>query len=339
MENIVRLVNEYNELLENIDAETDITIKMELEEKKDKLLSNLRNELVLEHQRGNTSEQFIRLYSEFEAVTTMEMKPSDKSDKVKQDDDKEKTVYTLASDKIISSVDGSEIDISNLSRIDKIKTIYDHTGIEITIEDPEIVKLCEQRCQEFLRGCQPSAYIQKYGANWQEQVAQIYKSNYLATVHRCIANGLNEVDEKNRIREKELSSEVEIVKKREEEALKENEKLKETVDELEGVVTRLQFENKEELTKYKEIINRMIKNNSEDKSTYYSDGTVRPDMSFDEYDRYTTYRDGRANETGMQQRVNDIVHIHDSLSASEYATRQEELEQVFGQTEEKPKTR
>ena len=37
----------------------------------------------------------------------------------------------------------SEIDLSKMSRIEKIKTIYEHTGTEITIEDPEIIALCD----------------------------------------------------------------------------------------------------------------------------------------------------------------------------------------------------
>lgn len=50
----------------------------------------------------------------------------------------------------------------------------------------------------------------------------------------------------------------------------------------------------------------------------YTDGTPGTIMPNDEYGRFTTYRD-RSDETGMQQRVNDIAHVHEPLSGSELA--------------------
>ena len=146
-----------------------------------------------EMKRGNATLEFIKIHSEFDGTVDFESKPEEDKEII-QDDDDNKNMYSLSSDKITSLLTNEEIDLSKMSRIEKIKTIYEHTGVEINVEDPEIVALCEKRCQEFLRGCVPSVYEQKYGENWQEVVSKIYKESYIVTVHGCISKGLNEVD-------------------------------------------------------------------------------------------------------------------------------------------------
>jgi len=307
MDSINRLIMEYNQLSEDIKLESDQTIKNELQGKLNGLTSKIREELKNEQLRGNNSEEFIRLSSAFDATSTLDDK--NKKEEVVVEEES----YTLSSDKIISKYTGEEINLSDLSRIDKIKTIYDHTGIEISNEDPRIITSCEQGFQKFLRGCSPSIYIQKYGENWQKEVEQIYKSTYLSTVQRCIANGLNEVDEKNREKEKLLTLELEKSEQEKEQLMSEIDSLKEEVRELNDEMQLIHEERKNELVHYKEAILELSKN----KPSTYQDETIRKDVDFNEYDRYTTYRSNRASETGMQERVNDIAHVHDPLSTNE----------------------
>jgi len=274
MENINALLEKYNEINEIVKKEEDVKIKEQMQKELSSITSMLQEELKKEQQRGNTSEEFIQLCSKFDAITTMEQK--DKEDEhsnseVDKETNQDKN-YSLVSDKIISDYDGSEIDLSNLSRIDKIKIIYDHTGVEINNQDPEVLKLCDVRFQEFLRGCSPVAYEQKYGKNWLEVVEQIYKSNYLETVQRCISNGLNEVDEKNRIREKSLTKELEQSEKEKEKLIIEVQDLKKEVVELSAVVEHIQNERKKELENYKQML---IKNNFDENNliTYSNSST------------------------------------------------------------------
>lgn len=253
MESINLLLEKYNKLNESIKTEEDIKVKTQLQQELSNLTLAIQDELKKEHQRGNNSKEFIQLCSRFDAVTTME-RSNDKNENIKNEPE---INYTLASGKVISAYDGSEIDISNLSRIEKIKTIYDHTGVEINNQDPEVLKLCDLRFQEFLRGCNPATYQQKYGENWQKAVEQIYKSNYLETVQRCIANGLNEVDEKNRIREKSLSQELKESEKEIAQLTSEVNGLKEEIVQLNGTIEEIQIQRKGELESYKEVISSM----------------------------------------------------------------------------------
>ena len=228
MDNINRLINEYNQLSEDIKLESDQNLKNELQSKLDDLTSKIREELYNEQLRGNNSEDFIRLCGAFDAITTIDDKDKKEVEVVQEDKEE---IYTLASTKI-TSYNGEEIDLSNLSRIDKIKTIYEHTGIEINNQDPEIVKLCELRFEQFLRGCNSYMYIQKYGDNWQQTVEQIYKSTYLATVQKCIANGLNEVDEKNKEKVSYLTDKLEQIETEKKNQVSEIETLKKGIIEI-----------------------------------------------------------------------------------------------------------
>lgn len=330
MENINSLLEKYNKINESIKKEEDIKSKEHLQKELSNLTLEIQEELRKEHQRGNVSEEFIQLCSRFDAITTIESKDKEEVYNKEENIEKENSKnYTLASNKIVSDYDGSEIDISNLSRIEKIKAIYDHTGVEINNQDSEILELCELRFQEFLRGCNPSTYQQKYGQNWKEAVEQIYKSNYLSTVQRCIANGLNEVDEKNRLREKSLTKELEESEKEIDMLTNEVRELREEVVELTDTVRQIQEERKEELEQYKRIMTSMIENNSKNEDRIYSDGTVKPDMSDDEYSRYTTSRKNRSRETGMQQRVNDAAHVHSPLDSRDKERLQNKYEKVF----------
>ena len=348
MENINQLIEEYNRINETIKKEEDIKNKEQLEQELSNITLVIQEELKKEQQKGNTSEEFIQLCSKFDAITTIERKSKEDTYSSPIDvENIENKNYTLTSNKIISDYDGSEIDISNLSIIEKIKAIYDHTGVEINNQDPEILKLCDSRFQEFLRGCNPSIYQQKYGQNWKEAVEQIYKSNYLETVQKCIVNGLNEIDEKNRISEKKLSAQLEESEKEIDALTNEVRELKKEVVELTSTVKQIQFERKEELEQYKIIMTAMIKNNSEDKNRFYFDGTIKPDMEEDEYGRYTTSRKNRSRETGMQQRINDAAHVHSSLDSRDKERLQNKYEKVFGELpiqeevmeEDKPKSR
>lgn len=269
-----------------------------------------------------------------------------KSNDEKIEENKSEDIYNLSSEKIVSKYTGEEIDISNMTIVDKVKTIYDHTGIEINNTDPKIEELCNIGFQKFLRGCNPSTYEKKYGENWQEVIKQIYTSGYMETMQRCMANALNEVDEKNRQSEKNLSKQLEDAEKEIDMLTSEIKELREQVSELTDKVRQIQDERKEELETYKKAMLTMVKNNSEDKNRFYSDGTLRPDMSDNDYGRYTTYRD-TTSETGMQERINDVVHVHSPLDQREKERAQRKYEQVFGSMpmqediieEDKPKSR
>ena len=50
----------------------------------------------------------------------------------------------------------------------------------------------------------------------------------------------------------------------------------------------------------------------------YSDGTLMPDSSVEDYGRNTTFRENRKEETGMQQRINDAAHVHDAPTEQEH---------------------
>lgn len=352
MENIKELMKDYNKVIECLKKDEELIVKEELKRILDRITFDIQKEIKKEKQSGNTSEEFIQLCSKFDAISTIENKNNKDVHDNKEIDENEfkediqENNYTLSSNKIISSYDGSEIDISNLTRIEKIKTIYEHTGIEINNQDPEVLKLCDLRFQEFLRGCDPSTYEQKYGSNWQQEVEKIYKSNYLETVQKCIANGLNEVDEKNRIRMESVSAQLQNSEEQVEKLSMDVKKSSEERTQLLEEISQLDMQ-KEELEQYKEKLNSMIKNNSEDKDRFYSDGTLKPDMDDDEYGRYTTSRKNRSRETGMQQRINDAAHVHSPLDSRDQERLQNKYEQVFGAIpiqeetveEDKPKSR
>ena len=178
MENINQLIEHYNNIVNCLKKDEKPIVKEALEQALARVTLDIKEELKKEQLRGNTSIEFIQLCSKFDALTTIDKKDNEDSYDIENNkEDESSKKYTLSSDKIISSYDGSEIDISNLSRIEKIKAIYEHTGVEIGIQDPEVLALCELRFQEFLRECNPDTYQQKYGHNWEKEVERIYKSN------------------------------------------------------------------------------------------------------------------------------------------------------------------
>lgn len=355
MNNINALVSKYDEIYQLYNEETDEIEKKEYKSQLDIFSNMIKVELLKEQERGNCSPEFIALCGRFDA--TIDVEKNEDIDKNEEESKKgeqqttekkeeeinipqeEKELYTLASDKIISRLTGEEIDISNLNKIEKTKVIYYHTEQKITYQDPEIMRLCEIRVNEFLNSCNPDMYKRQYGENWQEQVAKIYQENYLRTFQSCISSGIREMDDKIREEAKKSNQEFEDLSKEIEEEHKIVVELKKETDELgiraSEISKKIEEESKkEELTKLQEektklelIKDSIIKTNT---PKTYSDGTLMPD-NMDEFGRFTTHRD-RTNETGMQERVNDAAHVHDELNDMERIKLQRKFEKIFMDT-------
>lgn len=332
----------YLKLSEEINETFDQEYKSDLALQINEIKKILKDYIYKQIEIGNIDNEFINFVAKVNAFDVLSTDVDLVHDDATLFDNNN---YNLSSESIKSYLTGKEIPLIGLSPLQKVELIYMHTGCIISSNDSVLTNNRDRAFESFWSNLNKytSSFNLKmiYGDNWKEEVERIYKQAYDRTVCSYINNIVEKVDEKNRIRQEGLNKELEESEKEIEALTNEVKELKEEVAELTSTIGQLQTERKDELNKYKETIVAMIKNNSEDKRRFYQDGTTRPDMSYDEYDRYTTYRN-REGETGMQERVNDAAHVHKSLSLEEYAMRQQELEQAYGVTaeqEDKPKSR
>lgn len=322
-----KLFDEYSRLIVDINNTDDEQLKDGMLQKIMQLKNNLNIYISDQLQNGNISDDIITIISKMEALGMLSTDAH--SEKKIQEDDKidntDKGVrYDLSSDYIKSELTDENVCLVGSSISRKIELIYQHTGIIIESDDKSIVAKRDASFENFMKNfsryVDKSYFVQLYGSNWREEVEMRYKTAYDNAISNHVKHIIESVDEKNRAREKELTEELEKAEIEKEQLSNEISNLKMEISDLNNEIGEIQKERKEELEKYRQAMLSMVKNNSEGKDRFYSDGTLKPDGDI-EPGIYTTYRTDRVNETGMQQRVNDANLVHTPLNSEQLETR------------------
>lgn len=315
--------NEYKQLLlkqQNTAEEEEL---IQIQARLIELKTQLNNYVVQQLQIENISPEFITLVSELDSLEMHGKKISE---------DREENTFTLATKYIIDPTTNELISLSELPVYSKIEKIYNYTGTIVSCQDEGFTVARDNSFNEFLSNINKyvdtKVLINRYGDNWREEVERLYKQGYDNAIQNHINNIVEKVNIDNIDRYRALQTKAEQSEKEIEKLNTEVSELKEEVVELTSTIRQIQTERKDELNKYKETMEAMIKNNSEDERRFYQDGTTRPDMNWDEYGRHTTRRD-RKNETGMQERVNDVAHVHDELNDMEKVKLQKKYDKAF----------
>lgn len=352
--NYQELLNEYSKLIVENNNVSDQQKKRELTEK----IIEIEKKLILyrdeQLKQGLISDDLIRFFAQFDAYQGLS-----KEENEKQENELIPNKYNLSSDYIISELTGETISLVGFSLSTKIELIYEHTGEVMLSDDKVIIQKRNNSFNRFIKAMEQNGGVDRfkelYGDNWMEEVEKRYKSGYTTAIENHIDHISDKVNDKRFVQIKDLSEKVAKSEQEQELLINQISELKQEVSELTQEVVKIQSQRKIELEQYKKNILSIAKNNSNDDLVLfpdgkirpkgqYKDGTLEPDMYNDERGRYTTNRDNRENETGMQERVNDAAHVHDQFSEEEKAKLQRKYDEVFGAMsldsveEQKPKT-
>ena len=323
--NYEQMIDEYSKLIAQLNSNNNLEQRELLEKKISEIRKNLliyREELL---QKEEMAEQLITFSAKFDACDELygNNVQSKQEDIIDQN---EKPKYDLSSQYVISELNGEKISLIGFSISSKIQLIYEHTGQTVSSQDKCIIEKATESYQKFIKNLEITGgykrYEKKYGSDWKNEVAKFYFAGYDRVVQQHIEYVVENINSKNREKIEILKEELEKSELEKAQLTSEIEQLNTEVKALSEQVAEIQVERKEALTSQKKLIMSMIGSNSKDEDRTYSDGTVKPDMSPSEYGRYTTTRENRDNETGMQTRVNDAAHVHDPLSTKEYIETQ-----------------
>ena len=90
----------------------------------------------------------------------------------------------LSTKSFISLVTGEEIELVGMNVLDKISTIYYHTGVSVKTDDVVLSSECSRGLYNYtmyldeLDNEQINKYVQRYGSDWRNQLIAIYRDSW-----------------------------------------------------------------------------------------------------------------------------------------------------------------
>lgn len=188
MENIKKLVEQYEKLSSVYLIESNVDKKEQIKAEMDDLSVIIKKSIELGQKTGNDSELLVEATAKFEALTNIILDKKTGIEVEPVDED-----YNLSSSYIISKLTGEKISLAGMSPIEKIRTVYSHTDQVIDSNDDFLISSCEEGLRRHL-----ASYPSK-SREWLLTQAEIYRRVYKETIDKCVGLEVEKINSDRRV--------------------------------------------------------------------------------------------------------------------------------------------